>query len=82
MIQNKVILGIAVLFWSARYEHVIVPEEILQAGDLKGQQVTMLRDHLSQEEHQHDLEIWSQLCQSLDRLRNYTHLVLLLLILD
>lgn len=64
VIQNKVVLGIAVLFWSARYEHVIVPEEILQAGDLEGQQVTMLRDHRSQEENQHDLEIWSQLFQS------------------
>lgn len=35
MIQHKVILGIAVLFWATRYEHVIVPEEVLQAGNLE-----------------------------------------------
>lgn len=39
MIQHKVILGITVLLWAARYEHVIVPEEVLQAGDLKGEKI-------------------------------------------
>lgn len=56
MIQNKVVLGITVLLRPTRYEHVIVPEEILQAGDLGGQQGTMLREYqsdylLSQEEN-------------------------------
>lgn len=50
MIQNEVILGVPVLLWSTRYEHVIVPEELLQACDLEEQQRMVLRDILSQEE--------------------------------
>lgn len=37
VIQHKVVLGITVLLWAARNEHVVVPEEVLQAGDLKGE---------------------------------------------
>lgn len=35
VIQHKVVLGIAKLLWSARYEDIIIPEEVLQAGDLE-----------------------------------------------
>lgn len=38
VIQHKVVLGIAVLLRAARYEYVVVPEEVLQAGNLEEEQ--------------------------------------------
>lgn len=35
VIQQKVVLGVAVLLWATGYEHVIVPKEVLQAGYLR-----------------------------------------------
>lgn len=33
--EHEVVLSIAKFLWPARHEHIIVPEEILQAGQLK-----------------------------------------------
>lgn len=35
VIQHKVILCVAVLLWATCYEDVIVPKEVLQAGNLE-----------------------------------------------
>lgn len=35
MIQHKVVLSVAVLLWAARYKHVVVPKEVLQADNLE-----------------------------------------------
>ena len=34
LIQGKVILGVAELLWSTGNKHIVIPEEILKAGDL------------------------------------------------
>ena len=36
MVQQKVVLGIAVLLRAARNEHVVVAEEVLQTNNLEG----------------------------------------------
>lgn len=38
VIQHKVVLGIAKLLWSARYEDIIIPKEVLQASNLETKQ--------------------------------------------
>ena len=37
LIQGKVILGVAELLWSTGDKHIVIPEEILKAGDLAEQ---------------------------------------------
>lgn len=38
VIQHKVVLGIAKLLWSARYEDIIISEEVLKASNLETKQ--------------------------------------------